>query len=152
MLSKKKHIPRAPSHTHTHTLQLLKIESAGTGAEKALLADVKAKNADATVTELLRLYRVRRRRALPCICRALQRMCWPLYLRHIAPTEALAAVLRSPGLGHRRGAFTQARSCIVRSTAAGGSGLTLFAWHTPHSQAQRTPLSMHALRGLRDAR
>ena len=70
MLSKKKN-PRAPSHTHTHTLQLLKIESAGTGAEKALLADVKSKNPDTTATELLRLFQVRRRWALPCICRAL---------------------------------------------------------------------------------
>jgi hypothetical protein len=41
------------------SVQLLKIESAGTAAEKALLADVKAKNADATATELLRLFKVR---------------------------------------------------------------------------------------------
>ena len=85
MLSKKNTSP-APLRTHTNTMQkvtataafagmpsvqLLKIESAGTGAEKALLADVKSKNPDTTATELLRLFQVRYRWALPCICRAL---------------------------------------------------------------------------------
>ncbi len=40
-------------------MQLLTIESAGTAAETALLADVKAQNADTTATELLRLFQVR---------------------------------------------------------------------------------------------
>ncbi len=62
-------------------MQLLTIESACTAAETALLADVKAKNADAAATELLRLFQVRcvadglsscaRRmcRAVCCVCR-----------------------------------------------------------------------------------
>ncbi len=53
-----------PSHSGTDGVQLLKIESAGTGAEKALLADAKAKNPDAMATELLRLLQVNRRWAL----------------------------------------------------------------------------------------
>ncbi len=50
----------SPAHCCSACAQLLKIESAGTGAEKALLADVKSKNADATATELLLLFHVRR--------------------------------------------------------------------------------------------
>ena len=49
-----------PSHCGTAGVQLLKVERAGTGAEKALLAEVKAKNPDATPPELLRLFHVRR--------------------------------------------------------------------------------------------
>ena len=45
-----------PSHCGTAGVQLLKLES----AEKALLAEVKAKNPDATPPELLRLFHVRR--------------------------------------------------------------------------------------------
>jgi hypothetical protein len=45
-------------------VQLAEIESAGTAAEKALLADVKSKNSDATSAVLLRLFQVRRGWAL----------------------------------------------------------------------------------------
>jgi hypothetical protein len=49
----------SPSHCSTAGVQLLTIESAGTAAETALLADLKAKNfKDATATELLRLFQV----------------------------------------------------------------------------------------------
>ncbi len=41
------------SHSGTAGVQLLKIESVGTVAEKALLADVKSKSPDATAIELL---------------------------------------------------------------------------------------------------
>ena len=42
-------------------MQLAQIAADGNAAEKALLADVTAKNPDAAYTELLRLFKVRRR-------------------------------------------------------------------------------------------
>ena len=67
-------------------MQLLKIESAGTAAEKALLADVKAKNADATATELLRLFKVRCSPTRSAgICGMVQRTCCTIYaLRRVS--------------------------------------------------------------------
>jgi hypothetical protein len=44
-------------------LQLAQITVAGTAAEKALLADVAAKNLDASYIELLRLFKARCRMA-----------------------------------------------------------------------------------------
>ena len=82
----------SPEHTHartharTHSLcpnrcgtagvQLAKIESAGTAAETALLADMKAKNPGASSIELLRLVKVCCRRWICCtICCALYCVC-----------------------------------------------------------------------------
>jgi hypothetical protein len=42
-------------------LQLAQIAATGTAAEKSLLADVTAKNPDASYIELLRLFKARRR-------------------------------------------------------------------------------------------
>ena len=53
-----------PNHCSTAGVQLLKVESAGTAAETALLVDVKSKHPDATSTTLLRLLQVRCRWAL----------------------------------------------------------------------------------------
>jgi hypothetical protein len=58
-------------------LQLAEIAVAGTAAEKALLADVTAKNPDASVIELLRRFNVRHRmgtRSARCICGMLHRV------------------------------------------------------------------------------
>ena len=54
----------SPAHCGTAGVQLLEIESAGNAAEMALLADVKARSPDATATELLRRFHVRRLWAL----------------------------------------------------------------------------------------
>jgi hypothetical protein len=61
-----------PNRCGTAGVQLAKIESAGTAAETALLADMKAKNPGASSIELLRLVKVCCRRWICCpICTAL---------------------------------------------------------------------------------
>ena len=49
-----------PSLQSSACLQLEQIAATGNAAEKALLADVTEKNADASYVELLRLFKVRR--------------------------------------------------------------------------------------------
>ncbi len=49
-----------PSLSSAVGLQLAQIAATGNAAEKALLADVTAKNPDASYIELLRLFKVRR--------------------------------------------------------------------------------------------
>ncbi len=51
-----------PSLQSSVGLQLEQIAATGTAAEKALLAELKSKNPDATYIELLRLFKVHRRR------------------------------------------------------------------------------------------
>ncbi len=58
-------------------MQLALIAAAGTAAEKALLADVTAKNPDASYIELLRLFKVRSRR-WALAARMLHRVCCAL--------------------------------------------------------------------------
>ena len=71
-------------------MQLAQIAAAGTAAEKALLADVTAKNPDASQIELHRLFKARRREwalaALCCVCviasaaRKTARICFVAYV------------------------------------------------------------------------
>ncbi len=64
--------------------QLAKIEDGGSDAEKELLIAVKAENPDASPTELLSLFQVRRRRRALVACPA-YRLCAASCILHIAP-------------------------------------------------------------------
>jgi hypothetical protein len=92
-------------------VQLLKIESAGTAGDKAVLADVKSKSAGATATELLRLFLVRRRWALSV--RSADLLCGVLCAARCLKLGPLSAMLCSPGLGHLHRALAQASCCTA---------------------------------------
>ena len=74
-------------------MQLAQIAVAGTAAKKALLADVTAKNPDASYIELLRRFKVRRRRWV------LEALVASKLCGIALPAHLLAAATAEPDLG-----------------------------------------------------
>ena len=150
--------PPPRTHTYTHRqpayavavpqpcctagMQLLSIESAGTAAEMALLADVKSKNPDATATELLRLFQVRHRWAL--LVRSADLSCVVLcvrtfYVPHVAPNWDHAR----PCFVHRDWGIGTGHSLMPASLHSGALHSCAGEWahpcsHGTHRTAKRS--------------